>query len=380
MNIIIRHNKDQLKESLTTEDLILVLKDLGAENFNDEIDTKGQLVTNTICHNQSNGSMKLYYKEDIHSFKCFTGCSCSYDIYSLVIKVFENRGQTLSFTAAVDYVARTCGRSFGFGIEIEARENENEEMQWMQRVSKKPKIQLPQLTYYNEAILDVFSHHNNPSILINDHIKEEALNHYGIRYYNKASRIVFVNRHWENGKIIGLRGRYIGVLESEMKSSGIAKYAPLVIQQHIYSFPTMMNLFSLWESKMAISRLGKIIIFESEKSVLQCFSYFGEDCYAVALSGSSLSQRQIDIILSIEGLTEIQIAMDCEFQEGDRDSEVRQMQKVLQMARRFTPFVRTTVLWNSAERLIGFKESPSDRGRDVLLKMLEQKQEVLNKE
>jgi hypothetical protein len=323
--------------------------------------------------------MKLYYKEELQSFKCFTGCGCSYDIYALVIKVFENRGQTLSFTGAVDYVARTCHLSFGFGVEIEAKEKLNDELEWMNRVSKPKKIELPELKFYNEAILDVFSHHNNPSILINDFINEEALDHYGIRYYDKASRIVFVNRHWENGKIIGLRGRYVGALESEMKSSGIAKYAPLVIQQHLYSFPTMMNLFSLWESKQAISRLGKIIIFESEKSVLQTFSYFGEDCYAVALSGSSLSQHQVDIILGIEGLTEVQIALDKEFETGDKDAELRQMKKVLQMARRFTPFIRTTVLWDN-EDLIGFKQSPSDRGKEVLLNMLKQKQEVLNKE
>lgn len=320
--------------------------------------------------------MKLYYfsDDDSHTFRCFTQCSCNYDVYSLTQKVFENRGQTLSFTAAVDYVARTVGKSFGFGIEIEAKEKVNEEMQWMNRVTRKKKIELPQLTFYNEAILEVFSHHNNPSLFRNDHISEAALNKFGVRYYDKASRIVLVNRYWENGKIIGLRGRITGI---HAESDGVAKYIPLNIQNHVYSFPTFMNLFGLWESRQAISRLGKIIIFESEKSVLQCFSYFGEDCYAVALSGSSLSQRQVDIILGIEGLTEVQIAMDCEFQEGDRDAEMRQMQKVLQMARRFTPFIRTTVLWNT-DRLIGFKQSPSDRGRNVLMKMLESKQEVLN--
>jgi len=288
--------------------------------------------------------------------------------------VFENRGQTLSFTAAVDYVARTCGRSFGFGIEIETKEEKNPEMEWMNRVTRKKKVELPELKFYNEAILDVFSHHNNPSLFRNDHISEAALDKFGIRYYDKASRIVLVNRFWENGKIIGLRGRYNGVIES-----GMAKYIPLTIQGHTYSYPTFMNLFGLWENKEAIKRLKKIIIFESEKSVLQTFSFFGEDCYAVALSGSSLSQRQIDIVLSIEGLSEVQIAMDCEFQHGDRDAELRQMQKVLGMARKFTPFIRTTVLWNS-EGLIGFKESPADRGKDVLVQMLKQKQEVLNKE
>jgi hypothetical protein len=291
------------------------------------------------------------------------------------MKVFESRGQTLSFPAAIDYVARACNRSFGFGIEIEAKEEkQNEELQWMNRVTRKKKVELPELKFYNEAILDVFSHHNNPSLLINDFINEEALNHYGIRYYDKGSRIVFVNRHWENGKIIGLRGRYNGVLES-----GMAKYIPLTIQGHTYSYPTFMNLYGLWENKEAIKRLKKIIIFESEKSVMQVYSYFGDDCYAVALSGSSLSQYQVDTILNIEGLTEVQLCLDKEFETGDRDAELRQMKKVLQMARRFTPFIRTTVLWDS-EGILPLKASASDRGKQILLQMLENKQEVLNKE
>jgi hypothetical protein len=319
--------------------------------------------------------MKLYYfsDDDSHSFRCFTQCSCNYDVYSLTQKVFENRGQTLSFTAAVDYVARTVGKSFGFGIEIEAKEKKNPELEWMNRVTRKKKVELPQLTFYNEAILDVFSHHNNPSLFRNDHISEAALDRFGVKYYDKASRIVLVNRFWENGKIIGLRGRYNGVLET-----GIAKYIPLNIQSHTYSYPTFMNLYGLWENKEAIQRLKKIIIFESEKSVMQVYSFFQDDCYAVALSGSSLSQYQVDTILNL-GINEVQIGLDKEFQTGDRDAELRQMQKVLQMARRFTPFVRTTVLWD-CEGVLPYKSSPSDLGKDVLLKMLEQKQEVLNKE
>jgi hypothetical protein len=112
---------------------------------------------------------------------------------------------------------------------------------------------------------------------------------------------------------------------------------------------------------------------------LQTFSYFGDDCYAVALSGSSLSQHQVDIILGIEGLTEVQIALDKEFETGDRDAELKQMKKVLQMARRFTPFIRTTVLWDN-EGILPIKSSPSDFGKSTLLRMLENKQEVLNKE
>lgn len=353
----------------------MILSDLGAEDFIDEVDSKGQLITNTICHNQHGGSHKLYYFEEEKSFHCFTGCGCNYDIFSLSRKVFDNRGQNMSFPSSIDYVARTVGRTFGFGIELNEDERVNEELDWLRRITKKKKIELPEIKYYDESILKVFSPHNNPRTFIEDHISPAALDRFGIMYYNKDSRVVLVNRHWENGKIIGLRGRIVGVHAND---KSIAKYIPLTIQGHNFSFPTIISLYGLYECREAIQRLKKIIIFESEKSVLQVSSYFREDCYAVALSGSSISQNQVDIILGL-GINEVQIALDREFEIGDRDAEVRHMKKTLDMARKFSPYMRTTVLWDS-EGLTGFKDSPSDKGKDTLLKLLEQKQEVLNKE
>src|SRR5690606_35921168 len=123
------------------------------------------------------------------------------------------------------------------------------------------------------------------------------LDRFGVMYYNKDSRIVLVNRHWENGRIIGLRGRISGVHAND---SGVAKYIPLTIQGQTYSFPTIISIFGLYECRKGIEKHKKIIIFESEKSVMQCYSYWGEDCYAVALTGSSISQHQADIILSLD--------------------------------------------------------------------------------
>lgn len=340
------------------------------------MDSKGQLITNTICHNHHGGSHKLYYFEEEKSFHCFTGCGSVGDIFSLSMKVFQNRNQDMSFPSAIEYVAKTVGRTFGFGMELHEKEKSNEELDWLRSVTRKKKVELPEIRYYDESILKVFSPHNNPKLFIQDHITPDALNKFGVKYYNKDSRIVLVNRHWENGKIIGLRGRITGIHAND---SGVAKYIPLTIQGHTYSFPTIISIFGLYECRKGIDKHKKIIIFESEKSVMQCYSYWGEDCYAVALTGSNISQHQADIILSIDGLQEVQIAMDREYEIGDRDAEVRHMKKVLDMARKFAPYVRTTVLWDS-EGLIGFKDSPSDKGKTTLLKLLENKQEVLNKE
>lgn len=358
---------------MSVDDIKTLLSSLGAENFNDETDSKEQLITNTVCHNHSSGSMKLYYSTTSKTFRCFTHCSTNYDIYSLVQKVFENRGKTLTFRASIDYVAKVTGRGFGFGFgaDVEIEDSTNEELDWMNSVSAPVKIQPPEIKYYNESILEVFSSHGSPTEFIGDNISKSALDKYGIRYYDKGERIVLVNRHWESGKIIGLRGRYIGE-----HSDGIAKYMPLVIQGHTYSYPTFINLYGLWENKEQITKIKKVIIFESEKSVLQCSTFYGENNFAVALSGRNISQFQIDILLNL-GIESVIIALDKQFRDADTRLEREDIAFILRMGRKFAPYVRTYTLFDT-EGVLEYKDAPSDKNKATLEFLLANKQEILS--
>lgn len=372
-----RHDAVELKQSLTVDDIKLLLTELGASH-NHYNENKDELITNTICHNVSEGSHKLYYKPTTHSFHCFTQCGCSFDIYELIKKVYELRGNEISFGNTIDYVANKTGKNthqnvFGQGFLILDEPKINTELEWMQRFNRPKKVEMSEPTVYSEKILDVFSKGYYHPMFLNDNISKVSMDKFNIGFYERANRISIPHRHWKHGGIIGLRGRYVGDEEHT------AKYMPLTIQGHTYSYHIMTSLYGYYECQKAIKKYRKIIIFESEKSVMQTFSYFGEDCYAVALSGSSLSQQQVDIILNTEGLTEVQIALDKEWQQGDEKAEIRQMEKVLRMGRKFSPYVKTTVLWDT-EGVLGYKDSPSDVSKDVLLRLLEGKQEILNVE
>lgn len=365
-----------LKESLTVDDIKLLLKELGAEEIIYK-ENKNEIITNTICHNISGGSLKLSYYTESFSFHCYTGCG-SFDIYELVSKVYKLREQPIGFSECINFVATKTGKNtnqnvFGQGFLILDEPKKNLEMEWMERFNRPKKVEMSEPVVYSDKILDVFSKGYYHPLFLNDNISKLSMDKFEIGFYEKANRITIPHRHWKHGGIIGLRGRYVGEEEH------IAKYMPLTIQGHTYSYHIMTNLYGYYECQKAIKKLKKIIIFESEKSVMQTFSYFGEDCYAVALSGSSLSQQQVDIILNTEGLTEVQLALDKEWQQGDLNAEMRQMEKVMRMGRKFSPYVKTTVLWDT-EGLLGFKDSPSDISKSVLLALLEGKQEILNKE
>ena len=75
-------------DNLSLEKIKDLFYRLGAE---DVIEKPGILITNTICHNEENGSMKLYYYENSRLFMCFTNCG-SMTIFQFLKHYYETRG------------------------------------------------------------------------------------------------------------------------------------------------------------------------------------------------------------------------------------------------------------------------------------------------
>lgn len=371
---MVRHDKDLLKNTLDIEDIKKILYKLGAEyvEYNED---RNEITTNTICHNTSSGSHKLYYYPDEEDpiFKCYTGCSCTMDIYELVRRNFELKGVEMSFVSRVDWVAEQSGKSFGFSFSTEDEYKVNENFAWLEKVSKKKKIERPDAITYSDNILNVFEYGYYDKSFTSDNISIDAMKKFEIGFYSKENRVVIPHRHPLKGSIIGIRGRALNQWEVDRY-----KYLPLTVQKKMYNFPTYCQLYGLWQNKKKIERIKKVVIFESEKSVLQCETFFPDDNFSVALMGRNISQYQIDMILDL-GVEEVHIAMDKMFKENETVQEKRDKSFLLSLARRFTPFVRTYVLFDD-EGLIEYKNSPSDHGRETLLQLMRNKKEVLNKE
>lgn len=362
-----------LKEKLSISDIKMLLQELGVNDIFDEVDSKGFLITNTICHNKCDGKHKLYYYEESQQFHCYTDCGESFDIYELIQRNYTLKGQELHFSTIVEWVANKTGNSFGFGAVLKEKEKVNsEEIEWMRRFNKKKPVYDYEFNYKSDAILNIFSsgHH---SLFLNDGINTKALDKYNIGYYNKADRITIPHRHWENGKIIGIKGR--STIQYEIDNG--FKYIPIEVQGESLSFPTHLNLYGYYQNQEAIRRLKKVIIFESEKSVLQCETMFGENNFSVALSGSSMSNFQIDLILK-SGVEKVIFAFDKEFESTGTDKELKQMKKVLKLGKKLAPYLSVYVLWDKFD-LLELKDSPSDKGKNVLLSLMKSKQEIMSR-
>lgn len=375
-------NKDELKESLTKDEVTQLLSELGAQNFT-YLDSKDAIITNTICHNISEGSMKLYYYNKNKSFRCYTHCSDDYfDIYELVIRSFALRDIKYSFADALQWVAtqtkrEVTGRN---SVSVDASDSvfgdltmmniePPKELLWLNKKLSKKKMKENEyeLVRYSDKILTLFEEYYH-SAFLNDNISVESMKKFEILFYSYQDKIIIPHRYYETGEIIGIKAR--NLKQSDVEKG--FKYLPMKVRNIQYSYPTHYNLYGLFQNKETIKKYRKIIVFESEKSVLQFETYFPNQNIAVAISGSSISQRQIDMILQLR-VEEVILALDKEYVAiGDKKYTIHN-RKVQRIAKLIKSYCKTSQILDT-ENLLEEKDSPSDKGAETLKKLINSRQ------
>jgi hypothetical protein len=355
-------DKDKIKESLTEIDIHKILKDLGSKD-----PIQGNQYQ-TVCH--GGHKHKLYYYHDSKTFHCYTDCSDNMDIFEVVV-----RAKKISFPKAVQYVATLTGKTFGFNkSKIILNDEIINDFDWINRFKKKEKINT-ELPVYNENVLDVLLKLPHEEWL-QDGISTKTMEEFEIGYYIREEKISIVHRDL-HGRFIGLRGR---AMKQEDIDNG-KKYMPLTIENKLYNHMTMMNLYGLHKTKDAIRKIKKIMFFEGEKSVLKCQDYYGEFNFTSAVCSSNISNFHRDIALSL-GVEEVFIAFDKFRAKEDGESEELYQkriedyqEKLIKFARKFTPYTRVYILWDS-DNLLDYKDSPADKGKEILEQLMKSKYEI----
>lgn len=311
------------------------------------------------------GSYKLYYYPETHSFYSFTGAE-AYDIFSLVqtVKGFD-------FKQAFVYV---CGF-----FNIPTREEGiippppelTDDWDVLNKVTDYEK-RTKKETEQKEIPLNIMERFAKgyPQEWVDDGISPEAMEKYGIRLDVGAQKAI-IPHHDDMGNIVGIRGRAFDPVEV----AEFGKYAPIRIGEVWYNHELKRHLYGLYEAKHTIQRLGKVCIAESEKACMQSYTMFGENNFVVATCGSSgLSSEQVDLLLKYK-VREVIIAYDKEFQDGDTEQMEKYEAKLLRLTQPLSPYFETYVIFDY-EGLLKLKQSPFDAGRDVLLRLMKTKQPV----
>lgn len=393
-----------LKSNLTIDDVYDFLVALGGDP---EITRdRTTIISRTICHNPPHeGSRKLWYKDETKMFHCFTECSESFDIFSLVCKVKRLEGDLIPKKTkegktiyvpwkepnCLPYAIKEVGNFFG--IEISGKEEEkgfscqNDLTDILKRYKDTEDRRLKK-SYTFSDIGDPIKHYPFVRCLPweREGISFDTLVFFGIKYDPVNHGMLIPHKDIEN-RTVGIR---IRTLVKALEEFG--KYRPAIIWGKEWSHPLSYNLFGIDKAWMNIKKYKKAVVFEGEKSPMLFVEYFGkENNISVACCGSSLKMAQFEILLSL-GVEEIVLAFDRQYKIPPKDKKEREwwkthtkegkdfvkwMKNLKSMKEKFSFFVKITFILDKTGDYIGYKDAPIDNGKENYLELYKRREEEI---
>lgn len=342
--------KDKIKNDLSIDDVNNVIFSLSGEYGKQY---SSALICRTICH--CGHSHKLYYYDNTKLFRCYTQCNDTFDIFELVQKV--NGGELYD---AVNYVINCLNikiemnkKKNGFLIQQE-KENEWDVFNIISSNKSRHKLEVKE---FDDAILSRLPF--VPSLnWVKENISVDTQKRFGIRY-NPSDQSMLIPHYSIDGKLIGIRER---VLVEEDEPLG--KYKPATINGIMYNHPLSNSLYGLYENKDNIKRMRKVIIAESEKSVMMMETLFGREAnIMVATCGWNLHENQVNQLLEL-GIDEMIICYDKQFKEIGDDEFKALTNKLEMINEKYSPRVNVSFVFDKFGKL-DYKNSPIDKDKDT---------------
>ena len=252
-------------------------------------------------------------------------------------------------------------------------------LQWLHDLLNLPMTSLPSEKIETQNPLSIFKSLNkykkssaeykilNDEILLDyephihkDFAKEGILpstvKKFGLGYSYACHRTIIPVRFWQNGALIGVRGR-TSIPNYDLFD--IPKYFPLK------PYAKSNNIYGLWEQYDDIIKSGSVLIFEGEKSTLKLDSFqpvikhiAGRNWYGVSLCGHDLSDEQLRILCGLN-LREYIVALDKDISEPD----------IWAVCEKFYGIRNVSYILDT-NNLLGPKDSPIDKSMQTLVTLI----------
>lgn len=352
-------NAKELKEAISIEQIIKIMEGLGAD-YKTNAGRDNELMFSTICH--GGDSHKLYFYKDSKEFHCYSNCG-QMDIINVVQQVLN-----LDVTEAINYISNHCGLgkySMKIGFEDIEVEEVNEDLLLLRSLLEHEESDVDMSREFNvldKNILNIFHKMYHPAFY-NDGISFDTLYKYGIRYDILNQRIIIPHLD-EKGDLIAVRCR--NTLQKFLDEK--RKYTPIVLDGELLSARTSLYFYGLYYNQENIRKAKRVILVESEKSVMQLDSILQGNNIGLALSSSSLSTVQVELLREL-GVEEVIVALDKEYENYGSEEEKLYATKVRKaVIDKLTPYFSVSVLWDT-RNLIGLKESPTDKGAKTFFEL-----------
>ena len=344
-----------LKQQLNTSQVISLVESLGGE-LREQRDS--YLIFTSICHYEPNIAAlhkpHLYYYVTTQSFYCYR-CCLSMDIFSLIEQVWDLQDREYTFTDEINYVVSTLGLAPN---QINRPKHVYDD--WRSSLGRfLNNTTNPTKSYptYDKSILDFFEPIYRQE-WIDDGITIDTMEKYRIGWYQRNQQ-VSIPVFGEKGELLGIHARNFDPERAEWR-----KYEPLRTISTEYAFSTNETIYGLNFNRENIKYTRQALIFESEKSVLQCETIL-EHNNTVAMFGMNLSNHNRNQLLKYD-IDEIVICID-KWSDVENGRELWN-KAIAKIIKKLKGFVKISYI-EDVDGLLDFKDSPTDKGKDVWEKL-----------
>ena len=202
------------------------------------------------------------------------------------------------------------------------------------------KRNISKINTYDESLLDKYKMYGNARF-VKDHISIDTQQFFGIRYDVESQGIVIPIRN-QLGQLMGIKVRCNYEVEDvEMKYYYLI---PCAMSQTLFGYSQNYNYLVD----------NTVYILESEKSVMQCYSYGIRNC--VALGSGSISNKQVQMLFELNP-KKIIFLHDTGFKQEYLDRNIA-------MIKNYSRFSEVEIgFWDYDGKDYEDKVSPSDLGK-----------------
>ena len=255
------------------------------------------------------------------------------DIITLIMEI-----SNIGFIKALKWLHEILGLEFK-KVVVKKEENKKDPLHIFKRIKRRIYAKKEVCPLNEDALrkYQILPHIN----WIKEGIVPSVQKSFEIAYDHRSKRILIPHRHWSTGELVGVIGR---TTVENHDLFDIPKYFP------IHSYPKSQNVFGLYQNYAAIQREGKVIVFESEKSVLKAATYGYNNSVAVCgIAGGKFVNDQVQILIGLN--VDIILALDKGISE-----EVNK-----NICRQFKGIRNAGYIWDD-HGLLDDKDAPIDKG------------------
>ena len=342
-------NSRELINQITTDDIIKIMGSLGVDVVRE---TNDFLIFPSICHNGS--SNKLYYYKESKTFYCYSHCG-NMSLFDVVMKIKQ-----YEFKDAFKYVKTFSSGGGIYGFYKPYRKTSLGDV----IIEPLPLINKPFLFKMYSDNIKLMKEWSDEGIT------ENALRKFNIRFDMEGNRMIIPHMN-QDGQCVGIRVRNFNP-----KDARRAKYMPLFYDDNCYSHPLGSNLYGLNISKDNIKKYKKCVVFESEKSCLKYESLYPGNNISVAICGSNFSDQQKKMLLDL-GVEEVVLSLDRQYEYEDSEEGINWKNKIIKNLKNLTDYCKASFVWdNDQDRLLEYKDSPIDKGKEIFEKLLKNRIQI----